>query len=120
MHAACYLECYLACYLACYLRWQEGKMSEARKEKKKAEELARRREQEARQHRPEAPAPAQFLGSAPARRLPLGSLHLAAPGQLGTPRKRGRPPERPATASAARASRLPSRPFRTLRDRHVA
>ena len=111
-------------------------MSEARKEKKKAEELARRREQEARQHRPEAPAPAQFLGSAPAqflgsapaqflgsapaRRLPLGSLHLAAPGQLGAPRKRGRPPERPATASAARASRLPSRPFRTLRDRHVA
>ena len=55
-------------------------MSEARKEKKKAEELARRREQEARQRGPEAPAPARLpqLGSLAAPEL----SSLAAP-ELG-------------------------------------
>ena len=88
-------------------------MSEARKEKKKAEELARRREQEVRQRGPEAPAPARLLGSARARRLHPLSLRLAALGSSVLP-GRGRPTGRPTTTSAARASRLQRRRFRCV------
>eukprot|EP00964_Phaeocystis_antarctica_P154918 scaffold123835_cov57-Phaeocystis_antarctica.AAC.5 len=60
------------------------------------------------------------LGSAPAP-VPPRQCPSSAPvppqgapggsGRFGTPRARGRPSGRPATASGARASRLQSRPF---------
>ena len=96
-------------------------MSEARKEKRKTEELARRREQEAPPQGQSGPlavpqgrwvrvAPARPLGSAPARRLPLLRARLAAPGSSALP-GRGRSAGRPATTSGARASRLQRRRF---------
>ena len=51
------------------------------------------------------PLPPPFLGSAPARPLRLLRARLAAPGSSALP-EGGRPTGRPATASAARASRL--------------
>ena len=64
----------------------------------------------ARRHSMGKVPPWQCPSSAPAH--PQGAP--GGSGQLGTPRARGRPTGRPATASGARASRLHSRPFQRV------